>query len=72
MENYVNSIAGIGSTREEILRKMVFQINLLALEDETPGKCVLVPVVNDMCPYYGTTTVRIFLLRLAAGILRPH
>lgn len=65
LQHVCDDVPGIGETREQILRKMTAQINLLSLEDDKPGKCILEPTVNELCPDVKPTTVRTYLGRLA-------
>lgn len=57
LQRRADGIEGIGSTREEILTKMVSEINLLVLE-EKEGMCLLRPVVNGLCPDIKPMSVR--------------
>lgn len=57
LQQRADGIDGIGSTREEVLMKMVSEINLLVLE-EKEGMCLLRPVVNELCPDIKPMSVR--------------
>lgn len=52
-----DTIEGFGSTREEIFKKMVSEINLLVLEEKV-DMCVLKPMVNELCPNVRPISVR--------------
>jgi hypothetical protein len=56
-----NSIEGIGTSREEMVTKMVSQINMATIEERV-GMCVLNPTVNGMCPDVRPRSVREFLV----------
>lgn len=60
LESRISKIEGIGSSREEIVDKMVAQIELMMLEDK---ECITImrPVVNELCPDVKPTSVREFV-----------
>jgi hypothetical protein len=62
LQRRADSIEGIGSSREEIVTKMISQINMAAIEDLV-GMCVLSPTVNRLCPHVKPTSVREFLTK---------
>lgn len=59
LQTRVSKIKGIGSNREEIVEKMVSQIELMMLE-EKEGMTIMRPVVNELCPHVIPTSVRDF------------
>ena len=61
LQRRANSIEGIGSSREEMVTKMVSQINIGAIEEQV-GMCVLNPTVNRLCPDVKPRSVQEFLV----------
>ena len=49
LQSRADSVQGIGSSREELLKKMTAQIEMVILEEEVQA-CVLDPVINRLCP----------------------
>ena len=62
LQQRVDGIEGIGRTREEMVTKMISQINLCTLEEQE-GMCILRPVVNRLCPGVRPSSVRQFLVK---------
>lgn len=62
LQSRADNIEGIGSNREEIVVKMVSQIELMMLED-TEGMTIMRPVVNKLCPNVRPTSVREFVTK---------
>lgn len=63
LEERVNSVEGVGRSREEFLKKMVSQIELVML-DETEGAAILKPVTNRLCPAVKPVSVAEFLQKV--------
>lgn len=62
LQQRVDGIEGIGRTREEMVTKMISQINLCTLEEQE-GMCIMRPVVNRLCPGVRPSSVRQFLVK---------
>ena len=60
LQTRVSKVEGIGSNREEIVEKMISQIELMMLEDRE-GMTITRPVVNKLCPHVIPTSVRDFV-----------
>ena len=59
LERRVKSVEGIGATREEIVMKMVSQIEICMIE----GKNVFESVVNRLCPHVKPGSVKEYLAK---------
>lgn len=57
LKRRADSIDGFGKTRDEILTKMISQIDLLVIEEQE-GMYLLRPVVNELCPEIKPMSVR--------------
>ena len=62
LQRRASSIDGIGSSREEMLTKMISQISIATIEERV-GMCVLNPTANGMCPDVRPRSVREFLVK---------
>lgn len=60
LEKRISSVEGVGQTREEIMRKLWSQIELISIEDKE-GYGILKPIVNEMCPQVKPIKMRDFL-----------
>lgn len=60
LEKRVSEIKGIGRNREEIVIKMISQIELTMLEDRE-GMTIMRPILNELCPHVQPTSVREFV-----------
>jgi uncharacterized protein YbjT (DUF2867 family) len=62
LQRRADNIEGIGNSRDEIVTKMISQINMAAMEEQV-GMCVLDPTVNRLCPHVKPTSVKEFLTK---------
>lgn len=62
LKKCADAIEGFGGSRKEMMDKLVYQTNLLML-DEKEGANILRPVVNRLCPSVKPTTVREYLAK---------
>jgi hypothetical protein len=60
LQQRADTMEGIGDSREEIVTKMISQINIAAIEDQV-GMCVLHPTVNELCPQVRPISVKEYL-----------
>ena len=62
LQHRADSIEGIRSSREEMVTKMISQINVAMIEEKI-DMCVLNPTVNKLCSDVKPTSVRVFLTK---------
>ena len=57
-----DSIKGVGANRDDVMTKMISQIDVAMLEEQT-GMCILHPTVNRLSPDVKPRSVREYLVR---------
>ena len=62
LQRRADSIEGLGSNRDEMVTKMLSQINMATLEEQV-GICILHPTVNELCPEVKPMSVRDYLVK---------
>ena len=62
LQRRADSIEGMGASREEMVTKMISQINAATLEEQL-GMCILNPRVNTLCPQVKPRSVREYLVQ---------
>ena len=60
LQQRADAIQGIGGSREEMVTKMISQINMAAIAEQV-GMCVLHPTVNELCPQVTPISVKEYL-----------
>ena len=62
LQQRADAIGGIGGTRDEMVTKMISQINIATLEEQI-GICVLRPTVNQLYSDVNSVSVKVYLAK---------
>lgn len=62
LQHRADAIEGFGSNREEMVTKMISQINIAAIEEQL-GMCILHQTVNELCPEIKPISVKEYLTK---------